>query len=176
MSSNTPKSNFRLGDMNKFGLENERESSGMNMWDQSAQRNNSGIPQTTKAGVYYNDRIKDWGKIGFNYSYSQNQLNATQSSLSQYFLQDTSYYTKDSISNISTNISHKVNLSFLAKVDSLTSIEIKPSFSYDLANTDNTTINQFKTEAMVPTFTSNIGTRNESKGYTTRVETTLIRS
>ena len=175
MSSNTPKSNFRLGDMNKFGLENEQANSGMNMWDQSAQRTNSGIPQTTKAGIYYNDRIKDWGKIGFNYSYSKNQLNATQSSLSQYFLQDTSYYTKDSISNISTNTSHKVNFSFLAKVDSLTSIEIKPSFSYDLANTDNTTINQFKTEAMVPTFTSDIGTKNASKGYTTRLETTLLR-
>jgi hypothetical protein len=175
LSSNTPRSNFRLGDMSKFGLENERESSGMSMWDQSSQRTNTGIPQTTKAGIYFNDRIKNWGKIGFNYSFNQNQLNATQSSLSQYFLQDTSYYTKDSIVNITNNTSHKVNLSFVAKLDSLTSIEIKPSVSFDMAETQNITNNQFLTEAKIPTFTSDIETNNESKGSNVRMEATLMR-
>jgi len=175
MSSNTPKSNFRFGDMNKFGLENERESSGMNMWDQSSQRTNTGIPQTTKAGIYFNDRIKDWGKVGFNYSYSQNQLNATQSSLSQYFLQDTSYYTKDSIANISNNTSHKINVSFFAKIDSLTSIEIKPSINIDVAETENITNNQFRTESMIPTDTTNIHSTNDSKGSTVRMEAALMR-
>ncbi|MEY3048073.1 MAG: hypothetical protein RL365_111, partial [Bacteroidota bacterium] len=175
LSSNTPRSNFRLGDMNKFGLENERESSGMSMWDQSSQRTNTGIPQTTKAGIYFNDRIKDWGKIGFNYSFNQNQLNATQSSLSQYFLQDTSYFTKDSISNISTNTSHKMNLSFVAKLDSLTSIEIKPSVSFDMAESQNITTNQFLTENQIPTFTSDIETNNDSKGSNVRMEAKLIR-
>jgi hypothetical protein len=161
--------------MNKFGLENERESSGMNMWDQSGQRNNTGIPQTTKAGIYFNDRIKNWGKIGFNYSFNQNQLNATQSSLSQYFLQDTSYFTKDSIVNISKNTSHKMNLSFVAKLDSLTSIELKPSASFDFAETQDNTNNQFLTQALVPTFTSGIETSNESRGYNVRMEATLMR-
>ncbi|MFM7668311.1 MAG: carboxypeptidase-like regulatory domain-containing protein, partial [Bacteroidota bacterium] len=32
LGSNTPKSNFKWGDMNKFGLENERNTSGMNDW------------------------------------------------------------------------------------------------------------------------------------------------
>lgn len=175
LSSNTPRSNFRYGDMNKFGLENERESSGMNMWDQSGQRNNTGIPQTTKAGIYFNDRIKNWGKIGFNYSFNQNELNATQSSLSQYFLQDTSYYTKDSIVNISKNTSHKINLSFVAKLDSLTSIELKPSASFDFAETQDNTNNQFLTQALIPTFTSGIETSNESRGYNVRMEATLMR-
>ena len=175
LSSNTPRSNFRFGDMNKFGLENERDQSGMSMWNQNGQRTNAGIPQTTKAGIYFNDRIKDWGKIGFNYSFNQNRLNATQSSLSQYFLQDTSYYTKDSISNISLNTSHKVNLNFQAKLDSLTTLEIKPSVSFDEGITENTTINAFQTEAMVPTFTSVIDNTNNSKGYTARLESTIYR-
>lgn len=175
LSSNTPRSNFRFGDMNKFGLENERESSGMTMWNQSGQLTNTGIPQTTKAGIYFNDRIKDWGKIGFNYSFNQNLLNATQSSLSQYFLQDTSYFTKDSIVNITKNTAHKVNLSFLAKLDSLTSIEIKPSVSFDMAETQNITNNQFLTEAKIPTFTSDIETNNNSQGSNMRVEATLMR-
>ncbi|NBN98428.1 MAG: hypothetical protein EBV19_04200, partial [Flavobacteriia bacterium] len=54
LSSNTPRSNFRFGDMNKFGLENERDQSGMSMWNQNGQRTNTGIPQTTKAGIYFN--------------------------------------------------------------------------------------------------------------------------
>ncbi|NBP30152.1 MAG: carboxypeptidase regulatory-like domain-containing protein, partial [Flavobacteriia bacterium] len=175
LSSNTPRSNFRFGDMNKFGLENERDQSGMSMWNQNGQRTNAGIPQTTKAGIYFNDRIKDWGKIGFNYSFNQNRLNATQSSLSQYFLQDTSYYTKDSIANISLNTSHKINLNFQAKLDSLTTLEIKPSMSFDEGITENTTINAFQTEAMVPTFTSVIDNTNNSKGYTARLESTIYR-
>jgi len=175
LSSNTPRSNFRFGDMNKFGLENERDQSGMSMWNQNGQRTNSGIPQTLKAGIYFNDRIKNWGKIGFNYSFNQNRLNATQSSLSHYFLQDTSYYTKDSISNITLNTSNKFNVTFQAKLDSLTTLDIKPSLSIDEGTTDNKTINAYQTAAMVPTFTSVIDNKNQSKGYNTRVESTLLR-
>lgn len=175
LTSNTPKSNFKWGDMNKFGLENEREGSGMNMWDQSAVRTNSGIPQTTKAGVYYNNKIGKTGKVGFNYSFSENKLNATQSSLSQYFLSDTSYYTKDSVSNVSKNISHKLNFSYATAIDSLTFFDIKPTFSYDIATTENNTNNAFKTEDFIPTFSTNVANKNESKGYNLRVESTLKR-
>lgn len=175
LSSNTPRSNFRFGDMNKFGLENERDESGMSMWNQRGQRTNAGIPQTLKAGIYFNDRIKNWGKIGFNYSYNQNQLLATQSSLSQYFLQDTSYFTKDSISNKTLNSSHKINLSFSAKLDSLTTFEIKPSITLDEGTTENKTINAFQTESMQPTFTSEIDNNNDSKGYNARLESTIYR-
>ena len=174
LSSNTPRSNFRFGDMNKFGLENERDQSGMSMWNQNGQRTNSGIPQTLKAGIYFNDRIKNWGKIGFSYSFNQNRLNATQSSLSHYFLQDTSYYTKDSISNITLNTSNKFNVTFQAKLDSLTTLDIKPSLSIDEGTTDNKTINAYQTAAMVPTFTSVIDNKNQSKGYNTRVESTCF--
>ena len=51
LSSNTPRSNFGWGDMNKFGLENERESSGMSMWNQGSQNVTGGVPQTLKAGI-----------------------------------------------------------------------------------------------------------------------------
>ena len=175
LNSNTPRSNFRFGDMNKFGLDNERESSGMNMWDQSAQRNNSGIPQTLKAGIYFSDRIKDWGKIGFNYSYNRNQLNAKQSSLSQYFLQDSSYFTRDTIENVSDNVSHRINFSLLAKIDSLTTFEIKPSLTFDEAKTENTSINEFLSSAQVSNFTSTNQSNNESKGTTIRLESILTR-
>lgn len=175
LNSNTPRSNFRFGDMNKFGLENERDNSGMSMWDQSAQRNNSGIPQTLKAGIYFSDRIKNWGKIGFNYSFNRNQLNATQSSLSQYFLQDSSYYTRDSSANVSDNLSHRINFSFVAKLDSLTTFEVKPSITLDESNAENTTINEFLSSTQVSNFTSSNQSNNDSKGTTVRLESVLTR-
>ena len=121
LTSNTPKSNFGFGDMNKFGLENERNNSGMTMWDQSSRNNTSGIPQTLKTGIYFSDKIGKTGKIGFNYSYIENRLNAVTSSQSQYFLQqDSSYITQDSSANVSKNQSHRLNLTYSVNLDSLT--------------------------------------------------------
>jgi len=94
LTSNTPRSNFGWGDMNKFGLDNERQNSGMNFWNQNGGFNNAGIPQTLKAGIYYSDKIGKNGKFNANYSFYDNRLVAKQSSQSQYFLQDSSYYTR----------------------------------------------------------------------------------
>ncbi len=164
LSSNTPRSNFGWGDMNKFGLDNERESSGMNMWDQNAQKNTGGVPQTLKAGIYYADRFGKTGKIGFNYSYYNNKLQAINNSLSQYFLSDSSYYTRDSSNNTSINQSHKINFNVSSNLDSLTTFEIKPSISIDLANTDDNSSSKFLSENFVPTFETIIQNKNDSKG------------
>jgi len=175
LSSNTPRSNFGWGDMNKFGLENERESSGMSMWDQSAQKLTGGVPQTLKAGIYYSDRFSKTGKVGFNYSFYNNKLSAIENSLSQYFLADSSYYTRDSSNNISTNQSHKINFNISSNLDSLTSFEIKPSVSFDIANTDNTSSAKFLSEDFAPTFETIIQNVNESKGINFRNEMTINR-
>ena len=175
LSSNTPRSNFGWGDMNKFGLENERESSGMSMWNQGSQNVTGGVPQTLKAGIYYSDRFGKTGKIGFNYSYYNNKLNAIQNSLSQYFLADSSYYTKDSSNNISENQSHKINFNISSNIDSLTSFEIKPSLSLDIANTNDNSSSKFLGEDFAPSFETLIENMNESKGINFRNEITLRR-
>lgn len=164
LSSNTPRSSFGWGDMNKFGLDNERESSGMNMWNQNAQNNTGGVPQTLKTGIYYTDRFGKTGKIGFNYSYYNNKLQAINNSLSQYFLSDSSYYTRDSSNNTSINQSHKINFNVSSNLDSLTTFEIKPSISIDLANTDDNSSSKFLSESFVPTFETIIQNKNDSKG------------
>jgi hypothetical protein len=99
LASNTPKSSFGFGDMNKFGLDNERDASGMNFWDGDSRGDNSGIPQTLKTGIYYNDRLSEKVKLGVNYAYYDSRLQANSSSQTQYFLADSSYYTKDSTNN-----------------------------------------------------------------------------
>ena len=175
LGSNTPRSNFGWGDMSKFGLENERENSGMSMWDQSSQKTTSGVPQTLKAGLYYSDRFGKTGKVGLNYSYYDNRLKSAQSSLSQYFLADSSYYTKDSSYNQSINQSHKINANISSNLDSLTYFELKPSIQLDAANTNNYSVAKYLGEDLVQTFETQINNTNLSKGTTLRNEATLRR-
>ncbi len=175
LSSNTPKSNFKWGDMNKFGLENERNNSGMTMWNQNNNGNTNGIPKTLKAGVYFSDKVGKSGKIGFNYAYYNNELEASGSSYSQYFLSDTTYFTKDSSRNISKNESHRINFNFSTNLDSLTFLELKPNLNFDGATTDNTSISQFIGETQIKSLETNIRNTNDSKGITSNSEALLRR-
>ena len=175
LSSNTPKSNFGFRDMNKFGLENERNASGMSMFNQGNQANTSGIPQTLKAGIYYSDKIGKTGKIGFNYSYSESNLIANSNSSSQYFLADTSYFLKDSIQNTTKNQGHRLNLSYSVNLDSLTFIEFKPNLSVDFANSDDNNTTRFLGETNSLSLETVIKNTNESKGIASNSQALIRR-
>lgn len=175
LGSNTPKSNFKFGDMNKFGLENERDNSGMSNWNQGNTDNVSGIPRTIKAGIYYTDKIGKSGKIGFNYAYYDTRLDALGSSYSQYFLQDTTYFTKDSANNKSTSTSHRINLNFSTNLDSLTFIEVKPNFHFDGATTDDRNISEFIGESQARSLYTDIQNENASSGVTSNSQALLRR-
>ncbi len=133
LGANTPKSNFGFGDRNKFGLENEGNT---RMFDDdgdfiyNSNSSTTGIPQTLRAGIYFSDKIgkKKKTEIGFNYSYYDTKNNALSNSRSQFFIQDSTFTTDDSTRNISSDVSHNVNLRFESQLDSLTRIEIRPSF------------------------------------------------
>jgi len=165
LGSNTPRSNFGWGDLNKFGLDNE--SSGGNRWDGGNTSNTSGVPQTLKAGVYYSDKFgkKKQTKFGFNYSYYNDKLDATSASQSQYFLTDTSYVTDDSTHNYTANESHKINFNLFTQIDSLTSFELKPSLSVDQGLSDNSDISGFFGSDGVQSLGTTIRNVNDSKGY-----------
>ena len=175
LSSNTPKSNFGFRDMNKFGLENERNASGMSMFNQGNQANTSGIPQTLKAGIYFSDKIGKTGKIGFNYSYSESNLIANSNSSSQYFLTDTTYFLRDSIQNTSQNQSHRFNLSYSVNLDSLTFIEVKPNLNIDFANSDDNNTTGFFGETNSQSLETVIKNTNESKGISSNSQALIRR-
>ena len=175
LSSNTPKSNFGFRDMNKFGLENERNASGMSMFNQGNQANTSGIPQTLKAGIYYSDKIGKTGKIGFNYSYSESTLIANSNSSSQYFLADTSYFLRDSIQNTTKNQGHRLNLSYSVNLDSLTFIEFKPNLSVDFANSDDNNTTRFFGETNIKSLETIIKNTNDSKGIASNSQALIRR-
>lgn len=166
LGSNTPRSNFSRGDMNKFGLENE-DGAGRRFWEDGTS-NNSGIPQTVKAGIYFSDKFGKKKKALFstNYSYYNTQLDQTSASYSQYFLRDTTYFTDDSTRNSTSSESHRFNIRFKAPLDSLTTIEIKPSIRYDVASTDDSEINNFLNEDGLQSLKTSVLNTNDSKGYT----------
>lgn len=165
LGTNTPRSNFGWGDMKKFGLENEDV--GGNRWNPNAGGNTSGVPQTLMAGIYYSDKIgkNKNTKVGFNYSYYNNYLDATSASRSQYFLTDTSYVTDDSTRNITANQSHRINFDFETQIDSLTTFKIKPAIRFDQGKTTNTDISQFFDFNNNQTLGTFVESDNDSKGY-----------
>ncbi|MEN9993612.1 MAG: hypothetical protein RL762_269 [Bacteroidota bacterium] len=175
LASNTPKSSFGFGDMNKFGLDNERDASGLNFWDRDSKGDNSGIPQTLKTGVYYNDRLSEKVKLGVNYAYYDSRLQANTSSQTQYFLADSSYYTKDSTNNQSTSSSHRFNLNLQIDLDSLTKLEIKPNVHFDLGTQNNTSINDFRDDNFASYLLTNVNNTYDSKGVSSNSEASLRR-
>lgn len=164
LATNTPRSSFGRGDLNKFGLSNE---SGANSrpWEDNTS-NTSGIPQTFKAGAYFSDKIgkKKGAKIGFNYSYYNTQLEAISASRSQYYLTDTTYFTDDSTRNFTRNQSHNINLTFSAPLDSLTTLEIRPSFNYDIASDDNSDLTTFINNDQIQSLRTAVDNKNKSEG------------
>jgi hypothetical protein len=174
LGSNTPKSNLGFGDMAKFGLNDELENSGMSMWDQNS-RNTAGIPQTFKAGVYFNDKIGKRGEINVNYTYYNQQLTAKSNSKTQFFLTDSTYSSLDSIQNTSRSEAHKINLAYNLKIDSLTTLEIKPSLSYNLGYSDNRSNNSFIGETGILSLNTLVQNENDSKGLTSNSKITLNR-
>jgi len=165
LGSNTPRSSFGWRDMNKFGLDNE-EGAGFKYGGMGGNDNTtSGIPKTLRAGFYYSDRIGKKTKIGLNYSYYNTELDATSSSLSQYFLADSSYFTDNFSNNYTTNESHRINLKFITDIDSLTYLEIRPGITIDGASQNDSSVSSFLTDESSETLRTVINNLNDSEGY-----------
>lgn len=132
LTANTPKSEFGFGDRSKFGLENEGNNNRFDADGIFVDFNNgqsSGIPKTLKSGVYYTDKFgkKKNHTVGFNYSYYNTRLNSISQSRSQYFVGDSTFFSDDSTRNESFDEQHRINFKYEGKLDSLTTLEIRPS-------------------------------------------------
>ena len=166
--SNTPRSRFGWGDTYKYGLDNElntqTDDEGNTFW-YSDNNQNQGIPQTLKSGFYYNDKIGKKTKIGLNYTYSNNQLQSTSATQSQYFLQDTSYTTNTQSENSQKSEAHSINLKITQTIDSLTEVVIEPKIKLNTSQQDNISSTQFITSKDTLSHRSNVENTNNAKGY-----------
>ncbi len=95
---------------------------------------NNGINTAWGGGLNYNNILGT--KLDFQSNYFYNRFNPNQEShiQRQYFLPDSSYfYNQNSFTDYLSN-NHRFNLNTLFQVDSMNSIRITPSFSYQQTN------------------------------------------
>lgn len=181
LGSNTPRSKFNWQDINQFGLDNEggwKQNEDGDWYQSGTVQDGNGIPQTLRSGIYFSDKIgkKKQTKIAFDYTYNNYRLNSFSQSYTQYFLADSSYYSVDSTRTITKNESHNVNVSFLTQLDSLTSLEIKPSFKFTEGNTTTADYSHYLTTDEVASRSNTIAKGSDSKGSNFDSEIILKRS
>ena len=94
---------------------------------------NSGINTAWGGGLNYNNIIGT--KLDFQSNYFYNRFNPNQEShvQRQYFLPSAYFYNQNSYTDNGSN-NHRFNINTLYQVDSMNSIRITPSFSYQQTN------------------------------------------
>ncbi len=104
---------------------------------------NSGINTARGGGLNYNNIIGT--KLDFQSNYFYNRYNPKQEShiRRQYFLPDSSYFYNQNAFTDNLSNSHRVNLNTLYQIDSMNSVRITPSFSYQ--ETNNSSQTDYKT-------------------------------
>ena len=178
LASNTPRSSFGWGDMYKYGLGNDNVMEGEDgewYWNGNSNQN-KGIPQTLKSGFYYSDKLGKKTKIGLNYTYNNNQLNAIGATSSQYFLSDTNYVTENVSENIQITEGHVINFKLTQTIDSLTELEIEPKFKLNSNKQNNFQITNFLTAEDTLARQTNVSNTNEAEGYVFTTNIKLKRS
>lgn len=131
---------------------------------------NNGINTAWGGGLNYNNIIGS--KLDFQSNYFYNRFNPNQEShiQRQYFLPDSSYfYDQNSFSdNLSNN--HRFNLNTLYQIDSMNSIRITPSFSYQKLNNRSQADYQTLSQERQLTNEGFSNTTSASEGYNFRNE------
>jgi len=176
LGANTPKTGFGWSEIEKYGLENERNYS----WDEEGgfvgKESGQGIPRTINTGIYYNDKLSKKTKINTNYSYKNNLLVTESDERSQYFFTDTNYVTTNYNKNTNENQSHNFNLTITHDIDSVTKLQITPKFNYYENRSTSYAKNNFATVSDFVTRGTENTNKNQSFGYDASANVRLVRN
>ena len=128
---------------------------------------NSGINTAWGGGLNYNNIIGT--KLDFQSNYFYNRYNPNQEShiQRQYFLPSPYFYNQNSFSD-NLNNNHRLNLNTLYQVDSMNSIRITPSFSYQNTNNRSQTDYQTLSDNKMLTNEGFSNAASTNKGYNFR--------
>jgi len=150
LASNTPRANFGYGDIKKYGLSTDNgnffSDGNRGWWGGNDGYDNSGIPETIKSGVFFSDKIGDKVKLGMNYTYNQSSLVAKSERNLQYLLSDTTFFVEENNESNQKSDDHLINARIEIQLDSATSLEILPSYSFSNSENYNVLRNTFKSE------------------------------
>ena len=180
LASNTPRANFGYGDIKQYGLSTSNgnffsDDDRGGWWGASNQFNNNGIPQTIKSGLFFSNKLNDKVKVGFNYSRNQTDLLSESNRNTQYILRDTTYTVGEQNQSRQENQDHLINGRLEIKLDSLTEIEILPTYSLSLDSTSNFLENHFLTRSGDTNSISNVSQDYKSRSSTFATEFRLKR-
>lgn len=134
----------------------------------------SGIITAWGGGLNYNNIIGNKLDFQSNYFYNRYNPNTESHIQRQYVLPDTSYYNVNTYADNLTN-SHRFNLNMLYQVDSLNSIRINPSFSYQKTNNRSQSDYQTLSEQQSLINEGFSNNRSGSEGYNFRNDLTWRR-
>ena len=145
LGSNTLNSQLNWEDINKYGLDNERDFQYSEENDYWTSMNSSagGIPRTFRNGLYFTDQIFKKTKLSWNYTNVNSNLKTKQEISSQYLLSDTSYQTKKISNEHKNSETNSVNIFIEQKIDSLTTLTLTSNFKYDNADRNYNESNKF---------------------------------
>lgn len=135
---------------------------------------NSGIITAWGGGLNYNNIIGNKLDFQSNYFYNRYNPNTESHIQRQYVLPDTSYYNVNTYADNLTN-SHRFNLNMLYQVDSMNSIRINPSFSYQKTNNRSQSDYQTLSEQQSLINEGFSNNRSGSEGYNFRNDITWRR-
>lgn len=91
---------------------------------------NRGITTAWGSGLNYNNIIGNKLDFQSNYFYNHSNPNTDSHLQRQYFLPDSSYFFNQNSFTDNLNNNHRLNLNGLYQIDSMSSLRINPSFSY----------------------------------------------
>jgi Outer membrane protein beta-barrel family/CarboxypepD_reg-like domain len=131
---------------------------------------NSGINTAWGGGLNYNNIIGNKTDFQSNYFYNRYNPNTESRIQRQYFLPDSSYFYKQNSFADNLNNSHRFNVNALIQIDSISSLRIIPSFSYQKTNNKSQTDYQTLSEDKALTNEGFSNNTANNEGYNFRNE------
>ena len=125
--------------------------------------NNSGINTTQAGGINYNNLLGKKTDFRSNYFYNRFNPHIEKELERQYLLPDSSYFYNQRSYSDNINSGHRLNFSIEHSIDSLTSIKITPSFSYQ--NTTTKSATDYNTLSQENILTNSGFSLNESQNH-----------
>ncbi|HKB44060.1 MAG TPA: outer membrane beta-barrel protein, partial [Chitinophagaceae bacterium] len=131
---------------------------------------NSGINTIWGGGLNYNNIIGKKTDFQSNYFYNRYNPNTESHIQRQYFLPDSSYFYKQNSFADNLNNSHRFNVNALIQIDSMSSLRVIPSLSFQETRNRSQTDYQTFSEDKVLTNEGFSNNTANNKGYTFRNE------
>lgn len=179
LASNTPKTDFNGRDMFKFGLSEGmnwgNESDDIQSFEGNSVGGSEGIPQTIRAGFYLDQKLWKGGKVRVNYAFSQYGVTSQQTSLSQYILSDTTYYTDRKSVKKENYLQHQIGVKFTQQLDSLTKLEFEPKFNFNKNMVETNSLTYFESSLRDSTRYTDQTDSTGADGFSTNSTLRLIK-